>query len=458
MKVKGSLQLPRNDRYRNNGHHTAISLGIALLVGLAFFATNALAQGTWTEKAPMPTPRADSQNGAVVNGIIYVFGGQNCAISTANNCDLPTVEAYDPATDTWTEKASIPSISGIGIIGVDVAAAINGTVYVYGRTPAGFAQPNFLAYDTSTDTWSFKSPIPTPRADSRGAVVNGILYVMGGFLDSNGRAVTTNEAYDPATDTWSEKAPMTVPDRSGAAAAINDIIYLVGGSNNNNDCLALSTAQAYDTATDTWASIAPMPTARFALGAGVVGGILYALGGDACSPQFATNEAYDPSGNTWSSEPPMPTARDALAVGVVNGTLYAIGGVSPAGVTGVTEAFAPTLTVSIEIKPPASAPVSINLSSAGVIPVAILSSPTFDATQVNQATISLSGSTVKLKGNNQYQCSVQDVNGDGLNDLLCQVVTDQTQLQAGATIATLTAQTLSGQAIQGQEAIQLVNQ
>ncbi len=187
-----------------NRHKFVATFTMCLVAAALACSGEALAQGTWTTKAPMPTPRAESQNGAVVNGLLYVFGGNNCAVSTANNCDLPTVEAYNPASDTWTEKAPIPSIPGIGVIGVDVAAAINGTVYVYGRTPAGFAQPNFLAYDSSTDTWSFKAPIPTPRADSRGAVANGILYVMGGFLDANGIAVTTNEAYDPTTDTWSE--------------------------------------------------------------------------------------------------------------------------------------------------------------------------------------------------------------------------------------------------------------
>ncbi len=142
----------------------------------------------------------------------------------------------------------------------------------------------------------------------------------------------------------------------------------------------------------------------------------------------------------------------------MNGIIYAIGGFPGSGALQTNEAFTPLTTVGIEIKPPATPPVPIDLSSAGVIPVAILSTPTFDATQVNQATISLSGSAVKLKGNNEYQCSVQDVSGDGINDLLCQVVTDQTQLTTGSTVATLTAQTLSGQAIEGQEAIDIVNQ
>jgi hypothetical protein len=46
-----------------------------------------------------------------------------------------------------------------------------------------------------------------------------------------------------------------------------------------------------------------------------------------------------------------------------------------------------------------SSVIGVNLGSAGVIPVAILSSASFDATTVDPATISLAGASVKLVGN-----------------------------------------------------------
>src|SRR5262249_30927004 len=66
--------------------------------------------------------------------------------------------------------------------------------------------------------------------------------------------------------------------------------------------------------------------------------------------------------------------------------------------------------VTIQIKPDAPAPVPINLQSGGVTPVAILSTPHFDATLVDPATILLSGAPVRLRGNGTYSCSPQDVN------------------------------------------------
>ena len=63
---------------------------------------------TWQRVADMPTPR-NYPKAAVVNGIIYVFGGSNAKDRKIANMKLPvSVEAYDPATDTWTRKTDMP--------------------------------------------------------------------------------------------------------------------------------------------------------------------------------------------------------------------------------------------------------------------------------------------------------------------------------------------------------------
>lgn len=112
--------------------------------------------------------------------------------------------------------------------------------------------------------------------------------------------------------------------------------------------------------------------------------------------------------------------------------------------------------VLIDIKP-GSDPNSINLSSAGVVPVAILSSPTFDATQVDPATVTLAGARVKLIGKgDRYACSPEDVNADGLVDLVCHVVTAQFMIEPGDPLAVLEAETFTGQRIRGEDSIRIV--
>ena len=122
----------------------------------------------------------------------------------------------------------------------------------------------------------------------------------------------------------------------------------------------------------------------------------------------------------------------------------------------VTNLRLPVREVEIDIKP-GSDPNSINLSSAGVIPVAILSSETFDALTVDEETIFLESAGVKMAGRSgNFLCHEEDVNSDGLDDLVCQVETAFFMIDEGAGTAELTAETFDGTPIRGVDSIQIV--
>jgi hypothetical protein len=105
--------------------------------------------------------------------------------------------------------------------------------------------------------------------------------------------------------------------------------------------------------------------------------------------------------------------------------------------------------VSIDIKP-GEFPNSINPRSQGVIPVAILTTDTFDATTVNASTVRFGKNGTEAP---PVQSAVEDVNGDGLSDLILHFNTQATGIQCGDTSASLTGMTFSGQAIQGSDSI-----
>ena len=116
------------------------------------------------------------------------------------------------------------------------------------------------------------------------------------------------------------------------------------------------------------------------------------------------------------------------------------------------------LSVAIDIKP-GSDPNSINLGSAGNIPVAILSSPTFDApAEVDADSLRLAGATVNLIGKaDKFQCSSQDVNADGLLDLVCHFETQTLfLLEPGDTVAVIEGETFDGAAIRGEDSVKIV--
>lgn len=118
------------------------------------------------------------------------------------------------------------------------------------------------------------------------------------------------------------------------------------------------------------------------------------------------------------------------------------------------------MVMAIDIKP-GSYPNAINLISQGLTPVAILSEIGFDARTVNPATVSLSGALVAMRGKDKYMSHEEDVNKDGLVDLVVQVVTcdiDPGKLQQDGDViyAVLTGSTVDGTAIEGEDEITIV--
>jgi N-acetylneuraminic acid mutarotase len=100
-------------------------LAVLMLIGLLGLASISLAaEDTWTTKGDMPTARF-SLSTSMVNGKIYAIGGdlrgRGAPLSTS------TVEEYDPATDTWTARADMPTARwGLS------ASVVNGKIYAIG--------------------------------------------------------------------------------------------------------------------------------------------------------------------------------------------------------------------------------------------------------------------------------------------------------------------------------------
>ena len=110
--------------------------------------------------------------------------------------------------------------------------------------------------------------------------------------------------------------------------------------------------------------------------------------------------------------------------------------------------------VTIDLKP-GNRKNTINLNSAGVTHLAILSSQTFDALTIDEETIWLSGANVRLAGRN-YMCQERDVNRDGFMDLVCGIETSKFMIEQGEYTVELTAVTEDGIQIRGTDLIKIV--
>jgi uncharacterized delta-60 repeat protein len=111
--------------------------------------------------------------------------------------------------------------------------------------------------------------------------------------------------------------------------------------------------------------------------------------------------------------------------------------------------------VKIDIKP-GDYPNIIDLGSKGTIPVAVLSSRDFDAPkQVTTTSLKFgrTGSEASLAS-----CSPpQDVNKDGLLDVLCHFTATKTEFRLGDTQGVLTGTTSGGDAIRGTDSVVVVS-
>jgi hypothetical protein len=90
------------------------------------------------------------------------------------------------------------------------------------------------------------------------------------------------------------------------------------------------------------------------------------------------------------------------------------------------------------------------------VPVAILSTTDFDATTVNPVTVTLADAQVKVKGNGTRLANPEDVNGDGITDLVVHITTVGLSLTDGDIEAVLRGETFDGQAIEGSDSVRVV--
>ncbi len=174
-----------------------------------------------------------------------------------------------------------------------------------------------------------------------------------------------------------------------------------------------------------------------------------------------TANAFDES-DTLLSMLVFPLGQDGRVQFVDFGTLSGIRKVTlvgddPVGIDNLS--FEPVeIEIEIDIKP-GSDPNSINCNNDnGVIPVAILTTETFDATTVDHTTVTFeeAGETHVNKKSGEPRRHEEDVDDDGDTDLVLHFRMRDTALHCGSTKGTLLGETFDGVAIEGADSVRMV--
>jgi N-acetylneuraminic acid mutarotase len=256
------------------------------------------AANSWVKRADMPgTERRDPATAVVRNGagqsILYAIGG-----TTVNGASMSTVQAYNVATNSWTYRTSMPT----PLYKSNGAGVINGKIYISGGLMRYKVYSDALyIYDPATNRWSPKQPMPATTYGGATGVINNQLYVLTSCdqEDCSEHVRRAFYRYDPATDRWTSLPipPMTVG--KSIAGTIGKKFYATGG----NDQVGV-----YDPVTNAWtirSASGEVPANARGL---AVQGKLFALNIDdwnADGTVSTTIRVYDPATNAWTSRAPV---------------------------------------------------------------------------------------------------------------------------------------------------------
>lgn len=329
---------------------------------------------------------------------------------------------------------SLLMLAGAAVGSYETASASSGTVLVYtGNSPVNEGYSQFGTATGKTVDYQSTLPDDLSAYDCIVLPVNSAAFsdatkaAFANYLNAGGRVLAIAEwnAFAGSINTMNDLASHVGADLQVVAAAI-DLGFHTTTNIDPSPFTAGVSSIRYAATSEVQVQVGPdahslvrsTNTATTFIGVDKIGSGVFALFGD-------SNVLSDNSADGY-------TAHD-------NGVLAA----------NLCDKASYVLDVEIDIKP-GSDPNSINLKSKGVIPVAILTTPDFDASTVDPATVLFAGAS-------PTHWALEDVDGDGDIDLILHVPTQSTNIQQGDTEACLTGQTFGGQDIQGCDSVNVVN-
>ena len=226
-------------------------------VGTSSFREYDPATDTWTRKAHVPGPpeaRVASAAAFSIGSKGYIGTG---ARGTGDDAHVRDFLEYDPVTDRWTRKADFGGIGRSGAVGLSIGdkgyIGLGGTVINGG---AAFLS-DFWEYDPATDTWTQKADFPGNKTSGAVAFSIGNKGYVGTGVSRGGWQKDFWE-YDPAIDVWTQKADYGGEAISfGVGFAINGKGYIGVGTDSGSSFY--SGFWEYDPTLDLWTQVADFP-------------------------------------------------------------------------------------------------------------------------------------------------------------------------------------------------------
>jgi N-acetylneuraminic acid mutarotase len=246
-------------------------------------------------------------------------------------------DASTPITGNWPSSWTVgPTIPKARWESSSVL--MDGKIWVFGgwmaASSTGTQQVD--VYDIAANKWTTLGYAPIPHTHSLPVedAANHVIYFLGGLFGSY-PGIPTNRVwkYNTLTKVWSELPPMPENHSSGGVALVNGELHYIGGVQDDRDLnVGRHIYLDLDNLAAGWKVAADLPDPRDHFGCIVLGGKIYAIGGefghDITHDQQALVDRYDPVSKTWQRLASMPVAKSHFECStfILNGKIVAAGG------------------------------------------------------------------------------------------------------------------------------------
>uniref|UniRef100_A0A3Q1GUW3 Kelch-like family member 18 n=1 Tax=Acanthochromis polyacanthus TaxID=80966 RepID=A0A3Q1GUW3_9TELE len=234
-----------------------------------------------------------------ITGLIYAVGGLNSSGDSLN-----VVEVFDPIGNFWERCQPMRMTrSRVGV------AVVNGLLYAIGGYDGQSRLSTVEVYNPETDSWTRVSSMNSQRSAAGVTVFDGRIFVSGGH---DGLQIF---------NTVSEE-----PDESSPASLLG------GGSDDGSSSVEPEhdgeprDVEYYNHHTNRWHPAAPMLNKRCRHGAAALGSHMYVAGGYDGSGFLSGAEVFSSTSGQWSLLVAMNTRRSRVSLVSTSGRLYAVGG------------------------------------------------------------------------------------------------------------------------------------